>query len=453
MSLSVPVTEIVETSDDPLLQRADHWDRVRLGDIADILNGYAFSSEYFNQGGEGLPLIRIRDVGSDTTDAIYAGAYDQKYIVEPGDLLIGMDGEFKSARWRGPKALLNQRVCKLTLTSEQYEPRFLDLVLPGYLDAIHRYTSSVTVKHLSSKSVANIPLPCPPPAEQKRIADKIEELFSNLDAGLDSLQTAKSQLERYRLSVLQAAVEGQLTAEWRRTHNPEPADQLLERILEERQKQWEERYRWERYESKGKEPPSGWRDRYNEPDVPDFDDSPQLPDGWCWTGLNALYEWSNGNGLPEKERKVGPYPVYGGNGVTGSHSDYMTDQSTLVIGRVGANCGNVHLAPANSWITDNAIYSVWKTDLIDHGFMKLQLKAKRLRRLAAGSGQPYLSQTKLNSIPVVLPPYEEQRVITEETERIMSVAEDSKSAAEQESRRSSRLRQSILKRAFRGELL
>ena len=66
---------------------------------------------------------------------------------------------------------------------------------------------------------------------------------------MDDLQTAQRQLERYRLSVLQAAVEGRLTADWRRTHAPEPADRLLGRILEKRREQWEEHYRWSRYDS------------------------------------------------------------------------------------------------------------------------------------------------------------------------------------------------------------
>ena len=105
-------------------------------------------------------------------------------------------------------------------------------------------------------------IPVPPLPEQRRIVDKIEELFSNLDAGVASLKTARRQVDRYRQSVLQAAVEGRLTADWRQSHAPEPAEELLERILEERRTQWEKRYRSKRYDSKGKEPPSGWKDRY-----------------------------------------------------------------------------------------------------------------------------------------------------------------------------------------------
>lgn len=443
---------MVQKSDDPLLQTHDSWERVRLGDIARILNGSAFESKYFNSKGEGMPLIRIRDVGRSNTETFYTGQYEEKYIVEEGDLLIGMDGDFRAARWKGPDALLNQRVCKVTLTSDGYEERLLDYALPGYLNAIHRHTSSVTVKHLSSKSVANIPLPFPDVPEQRRIVAKIEELFSGLDAGIADLKKTQKQLQRYRQSVLQAAVEGRLTEDWREEHDTEPADKLLERILEERQAQWEKDYR-AKYEAKGKKPPSGWKSRYKPPQEPDTSDLPELPEGWMWAGPHALYTWSNGNGLPKKNRKGGPYPVYGGNGVAGKHSEYMVEDSALIVGRVGANCGNVHIAPAESWVTDNAIYSNWKSDLVEHQFLLYQLRNKRLNRLAGGTGQPYISQKLLKSLPVALPPLEEQRQIVNEVERLLSVADEAKQTVEREIKRAERLRQSILKQAFSGKLV
>jgi type I restriction enzyme S subunit len=158
------------------------------------VNGFAFKSSRFNKDQQGLPLLRIRDVGKEMTDSYYDGPYEAQYIVKRGDLVVGMDGDFNSARWQGPNALLNQRVCKITITSENYEPRFLDIVLPGYLTAINERTSSVTVKHLSSTSIAEIPLPLPPLPEQRRIVAKIEELFTRLDAGIATLKRAQASL-------------------------------------------------------------------------------------------------------------------------------------------------------------------------------------------------------------------------------------------------------------------
>ena len=157
-------------------------------------------------------------------------------------------------------------------------------------------------KRVPTGYIEDVEIPLPPLPEQRRIVAKIEELFSNLDAGMDDLQTAQRQLERYRLSVLQAAVEGHLTADWRRTHTPEPADQLLERILEERRAQWEKDYR-AKYEAKGKEPPSGWKSRYSEPEDPDTEELPEIPNGWAWTNIeNACIVYG---GVTKNARKGG----------------------------------------------------------------------------------------------------------------------------------------------------
>ena len=84
-------------------------------------------------------------------------------------------------------------------------------------------------------------VPVPPLNEQRRIVAKIEELFSDLDAGVVALERVRANLKRYRATVLKAAVEGKLTEDWRAQHpNTEPASVLLERILTERRRQWEQ---------------------------------------------------------------------------------------------------------------------------------------------------------------------------------------------------------------------
>ena len=99
--------------------------QVLVGDIVDILNGYAFDSQYFNTLGNGLPLARVRDVvrGRSETYTIEEYAYD--YLISNGDLLIGMDGEFNIEVWRGGNALLNQRVCRVTGKAEVADDAYL----------------------------------------------------------------------------------------------------------------------------------------------------------------------------------------------------------------------------------------------------------------------------------------------------------------------------------------
>jgi type I restriction enzyme S subunit len=138
----------------------------RLGDVLSVQNGYAFDSKRFGSS-DGVPLIRIRDLkaGIDT-DTRYVGAYDDKYLVQAGDLLIGMDGEFGCYEWRGKLALLNQRVCRLQGFASDLLPRFLFYGVNSHLKAIEDVTGFATVKHLSSKQILGIEFPVPPLREQ-----------------------------------------------------------------------------------------------------------------------------------------------------------------------------------------------------------------------------------------------------------------------------------------------
>lgn len=88
------------------------YDMVKLGDVCEILNGYAFDSKLFNEA-EGMLIIRIRDIKPAYTKTYYSGDYKKDFIIHNDDLLIGMDGEFNICLWNGGAALLNQRVCKL----------------------------------------------------------------------------------------------------------------------------------------------------------------------------------------------------------------------------------------------------------------------------------------------------------------------------------------------------
>jgi type I restriction enzyme S subunit len=187
--------QIVAESASPLLRVAPWWARVRLGDVAEVINGAAFKSELFNNEGLGEPLVRIRDVGQDVAQVHYDGPYEKRDVIDHGDLLIGMDGDFRIAKWGGSRALLNQRVCRLQVADpDLYSNGFLFSVLQPYLDAVHAVTSSVTVKHLSSRTIQDLPIPLPPRVEQERIVAAIEEHFSHLDAAVSSLRSAERRL-------------------------------------------------------------------------------------------------------------------------------------------------------------------------------------------------------------------------------------------------------------------
>jgi type I restriction enzyme S subunit len=143
---------------------------VKLGEVLDVQNGFAFKTEFFSES-DGVPLIRIRDLGNPTTEAHYTGEYRAEFLVEPDDYLIGMDGNFRCRRWEGPKALLNQRVCRLRNFSHRVLPEYVFYGIQRQLDAIEATTSFATVKHISARQISNIELPVPPLKEQRRIVD------------------------------------------------------------------------------------------------------------------------------------------------------------------------------------------------------------------------------------------------------------------------------------------
>lgn len=177
----------------------DGWVETPIGDVAQVLSGFAFKSEFFNKS-EGIPLIRIRDLPKrDSTEALYSGSYEDRYVVEKGDFLIGMDGEFHCYEWNGSDALLNQRVCRIQdFKIGRVVPRYIYFAVNQYLDKIEQDTGYTTVKHISAKQVLGITIPLPPLPEQKSIVD----LISSVDSYIEALQQQLDSVKRSRNAVL-----------------------------------------------------------------------------------------------------------------------------------------------------------------------------------------------------------------------------------------------------------
>ena len=176
------------------------WKIVRLYDYVNILKGYAFSSRYFNSEKRGLPLIRIRDLGKDETEAYYDGPYEETYLVKKNDILVSMDGEFNVFLWRGPTGLLNQRVCKIWSKDDKIlDNLFLYYVLQKPLKLIEAQISQTTVKHLLDRDIKRIKIPLPPIGEQRRIA----EVLSTVDEAIRLVDESIARTERLKKGLMQ----------------------------------------------------------------------------------------------------------------------------------------------------------------------------------------------------------------------------------------------------------
>jgi type I restriction enzyme S subunit len=150
-----------------------------------------------------------------------------------------------------------------------------------------------------------LPLLLPPSTEQARIVEKLEELLSDLDAGVADLKSAQKKLAKYRQSVLKAAVEGALTAEWRAKNKPtETGEQMLQRTLVQRRACWEAK-QLAKFKEQGKTPPKDWQNKYPEPVQPDTTDLPELPEGWVWASVDQLSPDDVANGHSVRSADVG----------------------------------------------------------------------------------------------------------------------------------------------------
>jgi type I restriction enzyme S subunit len=465
MALTIPVAEIVENSKNPLLGKHESWGRVLLGEIATIQNGFPFKSSQFTRD-EGMPLIRIRDVGADSTDTNYVGDYDPAFVVRAGDLLIGMDGDFNCARWRGPDGLLNQRVCRVILKSDIYHPKLLDYALPGYLKAINEMTSSVTVKHLSSKSIAEIPLPLPPMAQQKHIVAEIEKQFSRLDEAVANLKRVKANLKRNKAAVLKAAVEGRLVeteAEIARREGRsyETGAQLLQRILETRRSQWK---------GKGK---------YKEPTAPDTTDLPELPAAWVYATAEQLAD--ENRAITYGVIKLGE-PVDGGIPVLRSSDvrqlridlDDVKRISPEIAGNyrrtflrggevvltVRGTLGGVAVVPpqCNGFNVSREVAMLAQVDPAMAELLAFFIASAPLgnwlMRRAKGIAYTGINIETLKALPIPVPPIDEQHRIVSEVDRRLTLLGKTEAQVNANLQRAERMRQSILSAAFStGKLL
>lgn len=178
----------------------------KLGDLCVVFNGYAFNSKHFNTESVGLPLIRIRDVNTGISGTYYSGEYDKRFVVNNGDILIGMDGDFRAIYWSAGTALLNQRVCRLQDFDESVEPKFMFYYVQQELDRIHSGIQASTVKHLSSGDLSVSRIPVPPLEVQRqivRILDQLTQLKTELETELEAeLKARRQQYGHYKQQTL-----------------------------------------------------------------------------------------------------------------------------------------------------------------------------------------------------------------------------------------------------------
>ena len=165
--------------------------------------------------------------------------------------------------------------------------------------------------------------------------------------------------------------------------------------------------------------------------------------------LGSLIKLKSGNFLPASQMAVdGTFPVYGGNGINGLHDVYMFKEPKIVIGRVGAYCGCVHVTKPCSWVTDNALYLDTVSNSLQSEYLAFALTEARMNQYASQSGQPLISGARLAQIPLLVPPLPLQQTFATRIQAIEALKASHRAALAQ----LDALFASLQQRAFAGEL-
>ena len=185
-----------------------------------MVNGYPFDSKRFVKE-NGIPLIRIRDLFDTKTEVNYGGPPVVEALVQTGEIIIGMDGDFKVTRWRGPQAVLNQRLCCLRTKSSSI-PGFVSRAVEMPLRDLAARTPSTTVKHLSSNQVRGIHIGHPPRDEQLDIVRFLDYMERRIQQYIRSKQKLVGLIQEARTALITHTV----TEVSNRTSTHEPQDPM-----------------------------------------------------------------------------------------------------------------------------------------------------------------------------------------------------------------------------------
>lgn len=149
-----------------------------------------------------------------------------------------------------------------------------------------------------------------------------------------------------------------------------------------------------------------------------FGDPIDNPKGWETKKLGQVYKLKSGDGLSAKQFIEGQYPVYGGNGISGYHNSFNMDGDYIIIGRVGAYCGNVRYVSGKFWLTDNAFQLIYDEKEQHPVFIKHLLTVLDLHQYANHAAQPVISNITLKEVKVLFPPLSLQEEFAEKIEAI-----------------------------------
>ena len=359
-------------------------------------------------------------------------------------------------------------------------------------DAAHHMTGAVGQRRVPTSYLSKRVVPVPPAREQRRIVAKIEELFSELDRGVESLVTAREQIEVYRQALMKHAFEGKLTAEWRETSGGpiEGVDALLARIArlrESRDQQhlasWREAVQaWEDGGERGPKPSKPRRSKPLEAiDQDELAALPTLPDEWRYVRLADIARIGTGMSVSSRREVEDPVEVPYLRVANVQRGHLVLDEiKTMTIER--SHQHRLHLARwdvlfneggdrdklGRGWIWNCQVDPCITQNHVFRASPSLcsELHSKWISYWANSYGQRYfdsegkqttnlasINKTVLSHFPVPLAPVQEQETVVQRLEENVTMVDHLDEELTQALARLDGLRQAILKRASDGRLV
>lgn len=486
-----------EVEFDELYPLPDGWSWIALEDLLenpkqDAVDGPFGSnlkaSEYVD---EGVPIARLQNVGRNSfvhknirfVTTKKASDLARHHFL-PGDILITKLGAPLGKACIAPndieQGIIVADLVRVRPDDKQIDRQYLTYAInsPFLVRQFERHTKGTTRPRVNLAVIRRLPIPVAPIDQQNTIVAEIEKRFSHLDEAVANLKRVKANLKRYKASVLQAAVEGKLTEEWRKA-NPdvEPASKLLDRILAERRAKWEEA-ELAKMEGKGKAPKNDkWKAKYKEPAAPETTNLPKLPEGWVTASLEQLTSSDRvicyGILMPKENLPDGVLYVkvkdMRGDKVNVACLQRTSPEIAAKYARASLRAGDLLLSIRGTYgrvaevppeldggnITQdtarlatsrllNTSYIAW--------FLRSQDAQNYFKRVARGVAVKGVNIAEVRTCPVFLPSPDEQCRIRSEVDGRLSVIRETESEVDANLLRAERLRQSVLTSAFSGGL-
>ena len=350
------------------------WEWTTLGEVISIKSGNA---------------IKVRN-NKNGSFPIYGGngisGYSDEYNIDKPTIVIGRVGFYcGSIHYVKSKAWVTDNAFITSIYGNVYDIDFLYYLLT-YCN-LRQYSNSTAQPVISGKTIYPVHVPVPPIKEQRKIVEKIEFWLSCISQLEFSQSKVKSTIKQAKSKILDLAIHGKLVQQ---DPNDEPASELLKRI---------------------------------NPKAEITCDTPQygkLPKGWCETTLGNTIVIKSGDAIKVRDNRIGKYPIYGGNGITGYNESYNVDGINIIIGRVGFYCGSVHYVNNKIWVTDNAFVTKIMGNVYTPKFLYYLLQQYDLKQYSNSTAQPVISGKTVYPINVMLPPLSEQYRIVAKIEELFS---------------------------------